>query len=425
MSELGRIAFLSEHASPLAILGGVDAGGQNIYVDEISRHLGMLGYGVDVFTRWDNPDVPEVLPWSANVRVINLQVGSPSWVFKDNLWPLMPAFRDAFLRFMIADGVRYDLVHANFWMSGWVAAELKRALGLPFVQIFHATGKTKQRHQGDADSSPSERIDIEMSVVQAADRVIAQCPCELQELLTEYDARHDHVVVIPSAVDTQRYRPVDRADARARVGLKYDELVVGYVGRMLPRKDVRNVVRAMALIPRAMEVRLMLVGGETEEPDPEATPEIGELHRLSSELGIADSVSFVGKRQPDELRYYYSAADVIVTTPWYEPFGLTPLEAMACGQPVVGSAVGGLTYTIADGVTGLLVPPSDPEALAAALSDLLSCPERRRQMGIESRRRVERKFTWPVAAKRTAALYEAVLNEQEQLSGIDLRAGVL
>lgn len=157
---------------------------------------------------------------------------------------------------------------------------------------------------------------------------------------------------------------------------------------------------------------LLVVGGETVEPDPEATPEIGELQRLASQLGVAEQVRFIGKRQANELRYYYGASDVMVTTPWYEPFGLTPLEAMACGRPVIGSAVGGLPFTIKDGKTGLLVPPRDPAALAHALQYLLNQPERCIEMGKAARQRVEHEFTWTIVAMRTAALYETVLAER-------------
>jgi D-inositol-3-phosphate glycosyltransferase len=123
-------------------------------------------------------------------------------------------------------------------------------------------------------------------------------------------------------------------------------------------------------------------------------------------------VRFIGKRQADELRYYYSAGDVVVTTPWYEPFGLTPLEAMACGRPVIGSAVGGLTFTIAEGETGFLVPPRNPDSLAERLQLLLNQPEMITRMGKAARKRIEREFTWSIVAMRTAALYDSVLAER-------------
>ncbi|HEY8597396.1 MAG TPA: glycosyltransferase [Thermomicrobiales bacterium] len=406
-----HIAFLTEHASPLALRGGTDAGGQNVYVDEVARGLGRLGHRVDIFTRRDNANLPEIVDLAPGVRIVHLTAGPPDPLPKDDLWPLMPAFRDAFLAFARRDGARYDLIHGNFWMSGWVATEVRRDLGIPVVQIFHATGKTKRRHQGDADTSPEGRIAIEEAVVRDADRLIAQCPAEREELVDDYAADPARVATIPSAVNTQRFRPTDRDEARQRLGLDPHAPIVVYIGRILPRKDVRNVVRAVALLAHqvASPVQLLLVGGETIEPDPIATPEIGEVLRLAAELGIADRVICTGQRQPDELHWYYGAGDVAVTTPWYEPFGLTPLEGMACGRPVIGSAVGGITYTIADGLTGFLVPPRDPQALADRLRLLLAEPALRERMGRAARERVERGFTWDTVVERTAALYGELL----------------
>lgn len=410
-----RIAFLSEHASPVALLGSTDAGGQNVYVDELSRNLGNLGYAVDVFTRREAADAPEIIQWAPGVRVINLSAGAPRVLPKDDLWPLMPAFRNALLDFMSRDRVHYDLIHGNFWMSGWVAADLRQRLGVPAVQIFHAMGMTKRRHQGEADTSPGERIEVEREIVRGVDRLIAQCPSEQAELVDDYQADPGKVVIVPSAVNVQRFNPVPLEEARRYVGLDEQDLVIAYVGRMLPRKDVRNLVRAVGLLVQRTDlpVKLLLVGGERAEPDPAATPEIGVLQTIAAELNISDRLYFTGQRQPDTLRYYYSAGDVVVTTPWYEPYGLTPLEGMACGRPVIGSAVGGITFTIADGETGFLVPPRDPDALSMRLQQLLADPDLRATMGQAARLRVEQEFTWPTVAERTAALYETLLMQTE------------
>lgn len=412
-----RVAMLSEHASPVALLGSVDAGGQNTYVDEVSRRLGRLGLQVDVFTRRDDPEAPEVVAWAPGVRVINLPVGPAHFVPKDDLWPLMPVFERELLRFAASEHARYDILHGNFWMSGWVAARLRRQLRVPAVQIFHAMGKTKQHHQGGADTSPPDRIAVETSIVRRVDRIIAQCPAERDELIQDYDAPPQAVTMIPSAVNVRRFRPADRDAARAHIGLESDGPVVAYIGRMLPRKDPRNIVRAIGLLARdpafadGRKVTFLCVGGETADADPVETPEIGQLRRLAAELGISDQMRFVGKRQPDELSDYYCAADVAVTTPWYEPFGLTPLEAQACGRPVIGSAVGGITLTIQDGVTGYLVPPRDPGALAMRIRDLLTQPALRERMGNAARARVEREFTWEIVGKRTHELYRHVIAE--------------
>ena len=409
-----RIAFLSEHASPIAVLGGVDAGGQNVYVDELSRLLGEAGHTVDVFTRWGSFDAPDIVKWAPNVRVIQLRAGPPRRVLKDDLWPHMPAFRDALLRFMQREKHSYDLIHANFWMSGWVATEIKRELGLPVVQIFHATGNTKRRVQGADDTSPSGRVDVETVVAQAVDRVIAQCPAERDELIDDYGMDPSRISLVPSAVNIQRFRPVDPSAARQALGLDLHMPIVGYVGRMLPRKGIRNLVRAVASL-REMDppVQLLIVGGETETPHPDATPEIGVLRELAAQLGISDRLILTGRRQPDILWLYYGAADVMVSTPRYEPFGLTPLEAMACARPMVGSDVGGIRFTIEDGRTGFLVPPDSPQILADRLRTLLEDRELRGRMGAAGRERVEREFTWRRTAERTASLYGDVLASRD------------
>jgi D-inositol-3-phosphate glycosyltransferase len=420
MERLTRIAFLSEHASPAARLGGADAGGQNVYVDEVSRNLARRGYAVDVFTRRDSYETPEIVQWASGVRIINLKAGPIQPRPKDELWPFMAEFRDSLLRFMVQDEVRYDIIHGNFWMSGWVATELQHMLNIPTVQIFHALGKTKRRHQKRVDTSPGDRIKTEIEIVRCVDRLIAQCPAERAELVDDYAADPGKISIVPAAVNTRTFKPVSQEEARKHIGLDLDGKVIVYVGRMLPRKDIRNIVRALALLLQEnastenvpAKITLMVVGGETIDPDPIATPEIGELQRLAAELGVTEHVRFVGKRQANELRYYYSAGDVVVTTPWYEPFGLTPLEAMACARPVIGSAVGGLTFTIRDGESGLLVPPRNPAALAASLRQLLNHPEMCEQMGNVARKRVEREFTWSIVAMRTDALYQAILAER-------------
>ena len=408
MDGLLRIALISEHASPAALLGGEDAGGQNVYVAELGRALGRLGHRVDIFTRRDNVVAPEVVAYAPGVRIINLEAGPPLALPKDDLWPHMLTFRDAFLQFLCRDGARYDALHANFWMSGWVGVDLAGRLGLPVVQLFHALGATKRREQPDTDTSPRDRIAVERRIVRAADQVIAQCPSERAELIADYAAAPGRLALIPGAVNTTLFRPVARGEARRKIGhgLTEEDFVITYVGRMLPRKDVRNIVRALALLARQTThpVKLLVVGGTTTEPEPATTSEIGVIQQLAAELGVADRVLCVGMRQPAALRYYYGAGDVAVTTPWYEPFGLTPLEAMACGCPVIGAQVGGIAYTVLDGLTGFLVPPRNPDALAARLRCLLDRPALRDQFGAAARQRVEREFTWTLTASRTASL---------------------
>ncbi len=411
MRTRGHIAMISEHANPLALLGGEDAGGQNVYVYELSLGLAQLGYQVDVFCRRDSPRPPEVVRLAPRVQVVHVTAGPTRFIKKDGLWRHMPAFRQGCYSFMVRQRRAYDLIHSNFWMSGWVACELKARLGLPVVHIFHALGAIKRLEQGAADTSPAERLRVEQRIIRDVDCLIAQCPAEVDDLRRFYTPDVRNVCVVPSGVNIQRFRPVPMRSARARLGLSQHEQVIGYVGRLVPRKGIDTLLEAFAQClerPSSRPLRLMVVGGECRDPHQDPSPELARLRRLAEELGVAEKVWFVGKRQPDELALYYGAADVMVSIPWYEPFGLTPLEAQACGRPFIGSAVGGITYTVEDGATGLLVPPKDPVAVRKKLALLLEDEDLRRRLSRAGRRRVEREFTWARVAERTASLYEAL-----------------
>ena len=398
-----RIAMISEHASPLAVIGGVDSGGQNIYVAQVAQHLVAQGHHVDVFTRRDDAALAAVVDLVPGLRVVHVTAGPEAFVPKERLLEHMPEFArfcDAWLR----TTEPYDVVHANFFMSGWVGLRLQETFDLPLVTTFHALGLVRREHQKEADAFPAERIDIERALAARSDRLVAECPQDELDLQRLYDAHRSRMARVPCGFDAAEFEPQSRAAARARLGLPSEEFMVLQLGRMVPRKGVETVVRAMAC-PPCDGMRLRVVGGDCDVPDPERTPEIGRLQAVARECGVVDRVVFEGRKTRAALRDWYAAADVFVTTPWYEPFGITPLEAMACARPVVGSAVGGVQYSILDGVTGLLVPPKDPPALALALATLRADPAAAAAMGEAGLARAREAFTWHGVARQLAAVF--------------------
>jgi histidinol-phosphate phosphatase family protein len=404
-----RIAMISEHASPLAGLGGADGGGQNVYVAHVARRLARRGHRVEVLTRRDDPDLPTILQWRDGVRIVHIPAGSPERRPKEQLLPRMEEFTQYALH--RARRVGYDIVHAHFFMSALVGAELKSALGIPLVVTFHALGRVRRLHQGGADAFPEERLAIEDRVVALADRIIAECPQDREDLLQLYGAQHERIRIIPCGFDPREFGPGDKAQARADLGLPSEEFIVLQLGRMVPRKGVDNVIRGVARLHRTygISARLLIVGGEARDPDPALTPEIGRLRAIAQSEGVADLVTFAGSRERGALRSYYTAADVFVTTPWYEPFGITPVEAMACATPVIGAAVGGIKATVRDGVTGYLVPPKDPDALAARLAYLAERPRLLQELGAQALRRARSLYTWQRVGKAVESLYETTI----------------
>ncbi|REG48441.1 glycosyltransferase involved in cell wall biosynthesis [Paraburkholderia sp. BL6669N2] len=401
-----KIALISEHASPLAVAGGVDSGGQNIYVANVARELVAMGHQVDVFTRRDRALLPVVSDMDG-VRVIHVPAGPPMQLPKEQLLPVMDEFAAFLIDFFRHERDPYQVIHANFFMSGLAALRVKDALGIPLVTTFHALGRVRRIHQGAADGFPDERFAIEDELVARSDIVVAECPQDEADLVEHYRADRSRIQIVPCGFDADEFWPVDRATARDALGWRKDEFVVLQLGRLVQRKGIDNVVRGVGVLKQAFRAsaRLYVVGGNSDAPNELATPEIARLHGIARECGVEQQTTFVGRRGRAQLRYFYSAADVFVTTPWYEPFGITPVEAMACGTPVIGANVGGIRYSVADGVTGFLVPPRDPGALAARLDKLRRDPGLARRMGEAGLARAHAEFTWRGVGNSLAAIY--------------------
>jgi len=406
-----HIAIISEHASPAATLGGVDCGGQNVYVAEVALALAHRGHQVDVFTRRDNPALPLVAPFASGVRIVNVAAGPPLAVRKEELLGYMPAFGAEVVRFARAANARYDVAHANFFMSGLVAEALEKATGTPFVITFHALGRVRRLHHGDADAFPPERERIEQQLVASASAVIAECPQDASDLVAHYHAPAERLTTIPCGVDLSRFHPVNRARARRALGIDADGAVIVQIGRMVPRKGVDDVIRAVGRLRRdhGIVARLLVVGGDETGREGPCAAELRRLRAVAAAEEVSDLVVFTGRQGGDMLRYYYGAADLFVTAPWYEPFGITPLEAMACGTPVIGTAVGGVKYTVVDGQTGYLVPPRDPDAIAAKAARLLRDAELRARMSTQAIARVRTCFQWDDVAAAIDGLYDSVI----------------
>jgi len=392
-----RIAMVSEHASPLATLGGVDAGGQNVHVAALATALVERGHDVVVYTRRDGPTLPCRVTMRPGLYVEHISAGPAVPIAKDSLLPYMAAFAEGLGRTWEAN--RPDVVHGHFWMSGLAAVQAAARFGVPVVQTFHALGVVKRRWQGDQDTSPASRLDLERQVACRADRVIATCSDEAAELRA-LGVAAGRIDVVPCGVDVSLFRP-----ASGKIGPPRSIPRLLIVGRLVPRKGIEDAIRALMRIPAA---ELVIVGGPGSD-QLDADPEVARLRQLMVECGVADRVILAGHRPHEELPAILRTSDVLLAVPWYEPFGITVLEAMACGVPVVGSGVGGLLDTVVPGVTGLLVSRRDPSSIATAVRLLLDDEPRRAAMGRAGVDRVRELYTWERIAEQTEQSYRSVL----------------
>jgi D-inositol-3-phosphate glycosyltransferase len=400
-----RVAVLSVHTCPLAALGGKETGGMNVYVRELSRELGRMGVVVDVFTRSQNATIPQIVRLGDRARVVHLPAGPQAPMARERVYDHLDAFVDGVDEWRMVRGIDYDLVHGHYWLSGVAALELRARWGVPVLQMFHTLARLKNGvAQSLADLEPDVRIVEETRVVGEVDRVVAANEVERAHLIEHYAARRERIAVIPCGVDTELFAPGDRATARAALGLDVRPTVL-YVGRMTPIKGLDTLLDAVATLRgRVPDVRLLVVGGDTDEP---RSTHQGAVRERCRQLGLESTVRFIGPQPQEVLRTYYVAADVTVLPSHYESFGMVALEAMACGGAVIASRVGGLTTTVLDGVTGLLVPEGDAEALAAQLAGLLARPELRRRLGREGVGWAAR-HRWPCVAEAVCREYTAL-----------------
>jgi D-inositol-3-phosphate glycosyltransferase len=410
-----RIAMLSVHTCPLAALGGKETGGMNVYVREVARALGRLGLAIDVFTRSQDPSIPEVVRLGPGAQVVHVPAGPARPIARAAVADHLDEFADGVEAFRTRQAARYDLVHSHYWLSGLAGLDLARRWEAPLVHMFHTLGAIKNAvARGSGDTEPAERLAAEVRIAAGADRIVASNLVERADLAWHVGADPGRVTVIPCGVDVELFRPRPAAAARDRLGLDAEHVLL-FVGRLTPIKGLETLLRALSVLRSdglaAARLKLLVVGGTKGD---EAGSE--HLRRLAQDLGIGPWVDFRGPQPQDALPDYYAAADMCLIPSRYESFGMVALEAMASGVPVVASRAGGLAVTVQDGATGRLVPEGDVSALARAVAELLADEPGRRALGA---RAVEwaRRFAWPSVGRSVADLYAELLPVSEGAVG--------
>lgn len=408
MSLVDRIAVVAYHSSPLVEPGSGDSGGMTIYVRALAEALTDLGVNTDIFTRADSSS-REIVELSPGVRVISIPAGPPSPLPKHRLRLHIGDFVAGVKAFALGQRISYDLVHSHYWQSGLAGKRLAGLWGVPLVHSHHTLGKVKNRFLAPGDTAePQTRLDGEAEVIDSADVLIASTDEEWRQLACLYGASHDRLKTLHPGVDHSIFGPGDRAEARRRLGLS-DEAVMLFAGRIQPLKGLELAVRAAEQLAGALDRRLvfLLVGGASGS---DGEYEMARLGDLAARLDIAANVRFLGAQPHHHLPVFYRASDVVVVCSHSESFGLAALEAHACGTPVVGTAVGGLSYIVRDGESGFLLDTRDPAEFAARLKTVLSDDDLRASFG-RAATRSAKFFSWDKTARAMLELYECLIEE--------------
>lgn len=406
-----RIAMLSYHTCPLATLGGKDTGGMNVYVRDLTRELGRQGIHVDVFTRSQDEHVPHIVhELGYGNRVVHIPAGPEEPKSKSDIAKYIPEFAEGVKEFAENKGISYDVIHSHYWMSGLAAEALSDAWGgTPIVHMFHTLGEMKNRvARSEDERAGDDRLDGERRVLRRANRIITATMAELTQLRFLYRADAHKLVIIPPGVDTCHFYPIPADEAKQFIGLKPEDRMVLFVGRIEPLKGIDTLIQAMSRLDLKgvnRPVHLAIIGGDVSVSFEEMSEEMKRLQTMSDELCMGGMVVFLGKRGQDTLPYYYSAAEVLAMPSLYESFGMVALEAMACGTPVIASDVGGLGYLVQNGVTGFTIPDSDPEMLCEKLSLLLEDHDLRNEMG-ERAAEYASEYEWEKIASQIVGVYK-------------------
>ena len=413
----GKVALISVHGDPAIDIGKEEAGGQNVYVRQVGEALARQGWQVDMFTRRSDTDQDEIIEHNPNCRTIRLTAGPQKFIARQKIFRHLPEFVKAFFDYQHQQETIYPIIHTNYWLSAWVGMEIKKLQTVQHLHTYHSLGAVKYRSINTIPLIAKTRLRVERQCLETADAIIATSPQE-KEHMRSLVSTDGNIVVIPCGTNIECFGSIDRQTGRAKLGIDPEEKVVMYAGRFDERKGIETLVRAVAKeeVKRHENLKLMVIGGSTPgEKDGQERNRIGDLVR---ELGIEDITDFVGRVEHEELASYYAAADVCVVPSHYEPFGLVAIEAMASRTPVVASEVGGLKFSVADGETGLLVPPKDEAAFAGAIDSILSDSQWHKELATNARARVEDKFSWDGVANQIGDEYTIALNKLYQELGL-------
>lgn len=408
--------MLSYHTCPLATLGGKDTGGMNVYVRDLTIALGRLGIHVDVFTRSQDEHVPHVLhDLGCGNRVVHIPAGPEVPLNKKELAGYLPQFIDGIRRFAEEKKIHYDLIHSHYWMSGIAAKELSSTWsGAPILHMFHTLGEMKNRVARSFEEKEGEyRIEGEKEVIRRADRIVAATLAEKAQLQWLYKADPERIVIIPPGVDTSHFYPIPVDEAREYIGLRPEDRMILFVGRIEPIKGLDTLIHAVACLnvqDLREPVHLAVIGGDPDAAVDEIRSEMTRIQKLCQELTLGKMVAFLGRREQATLPYYYSAAELLVLPSQYESFGMVALEAMACGTPVIASHVGGLAFLVQDGVTGFTVPSDDHEKLCEKLTVLLGNPAQREKMK-QAAVPYAQQYSWKNIAQQIADQYRSMIRK--------------
>lgn len=396
--------MFSIHSDPIGVLGTKDTGGMSVYIRELARELGERDHRIDIYTRSQEKADHSVRNLYENVRLIHLGIPNGHSLSKLAMYPFLPKFFRAIENYRMAENLSYDIIHSHYWLSGKLGNRAQELWECPHVTTFHTLGKIKNQTSVGAPE-PDFRIAAEKEIVQTCQRILAPTARERGNLIKLYDAPAERIGIVPCGVNLRLFQPIPKAEARKQLGLNPSDTILLYIGRFDPLKGLSSLLEAIPHLKARHRTRLVIVGG-----DGEKSAEYRTMVHKTKDLNIDRQVIFAGQNDQHDLRPYYGAADMLIMPSSYESFGMVGLEALACGRPVVATAVGAVDYLIRKSQAGCIVPDPSPRNLAAGIESVITNPalppaEKIRESILE--------YSWFNVASTVIAEYETAICLQQ------------
>jgi D-inositol-3-phosphate glycosyltransferase len=352
-----------------------------------------------------------------NVRLILLSAGNNGYVQKLALYYYLADFFRALEKFKNQQDLRYDLIHSHYWLSGRLGSWVQERWNIPHIVMFHTLGVVKNI-VGLVEQEPDLRLATERKLAQTCQRILAPTATEKQNLIKFYHAPDGKIGVVPCGVNLDLFQPREKQAARQLLGFDENTPLALYVGRFDPIKGIDRLLKAVARLRRRQRLQLAVIGGDGPETD-----EFQNLQRLAHQLGVQDSVTFLGRIEQDKLPPYYCAADALVIPSYYESFGLVGLESLACGTPVVSTRVGAMSAILQNTDAGMLVDNADPVPLANSIATVFN-RQRAGEFSAARTRAAVYPYGWKNVAAGIVDEYAAALKDTlpEAMTNASVRA---
>lgn len=398
-----RFAVILYHTCPLSDEIDAEIGGANTYVLELSKALAKNGAVLDVFTRLQDATSPRVVQVSENLRVIHLKAGEETKIHKKEQAKHIPEFLDNFYAFMEKEKLSYAYVSCHYYLSGIIGLEIKKKLQIPLVMTFHTLGLMKNLvARSDEEREDLGRITSELELVANADQIIATSEADAEYIEALYDGDRKKIAILIPGVNLELFRPGNKAEAKKKLGDDSEHKMILFVGRIEPLKGIDVLLYAIKVLLNKnpdFTICVWIVGGDVSKEADAWSKELQKLNAIRKVLGISAKVHFVGRKEPHELPNYYQAADVLVLPSQYESFGITAVEAMASGLPVITTDTAGVSDLIDNQHALLITSANNPILLAEKIQSLLGDESKYEHISKNVAKNVQ-DLSWDATAKQ-------------------------